>query len=129
MKLTLSIPDEVYERYQEQATSAMGADQLIVDAIETLSNVARRDLWIILTRAAQLELESDLGGLPVPDLERLRARITALNTVRLGKDIRLALTPAQLSEIRRRAERNHRDPEAEIRDIYRRIAADYVEAL
>lgn len=128
MKLTLTIPDDVFEAYVKQAGRAT-FEELVVNDLTWASATPAKDRWLLLTPADRRLLEQALGGLPVADFDHLITRLRNLAGVRLGKEQRFSFTPAQLAEIHRRAARLGHDPEIEVEDMYKQIVSEFVKAI
>lgn len=124
MKLTLTIPDELYEKYEQRflATLAPPASQEPIQperAAAAIGQLLLHDAeraqafvqpgWMHLSPEQLADLQSLLAG-SIPDSKILLERVAALSHVSIG-GIRLEFTAKQLEELERKAKRNGEDPE------------------
>lgn len=123
MKLTITIPDELYEKYEGRFLATLTGEQaaepaspgraqaavgklLVHDAERAQTYVAPG--WLHVSPEELGKLQALLAG-SIPDGRVLVERVEGLSHITLG-GIRLEFTAKQLEELERKAKRNGEDP-------------------
>lgn len=116
MKLTLQVPDELYETYAAAANSDVPSE-VAAFMLARLDHFqwANAEGYLHLDPATRVRLEELMAG-PLPTVDKLIERVSALASITLG-GIRLDFSPGQLAEIARRAKRNGESVEVLTRRI------------
>lgn len=117
MKLQLNVPDSLYETYSKQAESEVPSEvaAFMLARLDHFQGVDPRKGWLHLDVDSREKLEKITAG-SIPTVEVLLHRVEALGGVNIA-NIRLEFTPAQLGEIKRRAEKNGESAEASVKRI------------
>lgn len=129
MKLILHIPDDLYEHYlQHQAgRRETKINKVIVDQLERFKAVQPDDRIVLVLPDARATLEDLLPGNPGPSLndsDDLLARVRLLASLGIGEH-RFNFTPAQMEELKVRAERMGTSLEELHKQTVQRMESDY----
>lgn len=115
MKVTITIPDDVYDSYLGHAEKVQGTsgkhvvstEHLIESQISRFQHVSPADRVIVVDSQSRERLETILQGGALRDSKDLVKRVELLASLEIGQ-VRVDFTPAQWEELKNRAIRNNR---------------------
>ena len=122
MKLTLTIPDEVYEAYEAQAARLNGkaaAADMIRTTLDRFKHVHAADRVVVVDSKSREKLELLFGGSQLVSGEDLMNRVKALADLEIGS-IKVEFSTAQWRIMKGFATRHGRT----IQDIVSSIVSD-----
>lgn len=122
MKLTLTIPDALYETLKE-VTPNTKTVEATATAILSAFPVDLRERPVLISNSHRKSLEKLLNA-PLPTAAELITRVQNLSSIHIGA-VRLEPTPAQLRRLADRAKKNKRTPQEEAQSIFESIAVNY----
>lgn len=122
MKLTISIPDELYEKLQDCNKKGWPVEKTAADLLAAFP-LDLRDRHLLLTSTERKELERILNC-PLYEAKELIRRVANRASITIGH-VRLSPTDAQMQKLAKRAAANHRTPEAEANEIFQSVAANF----
>ena len=119
MKIPVVLPDAVVERYQNDAALQHKPLELVLaDQLQRFAHVGRISRIVILNEVALTALEAILGYGNVQTGEDLVTKVQRLVDIKVG-EVRVQLSPTQISEITTRAAKNDRSFAQEFETIVR----------
>ena len=119
MKLTIVLPDDVADRYQNDATlQHTPIETILADQLQRFAHVGRVSRIVILNEVALSALEAMLGYGSIQHGADLVEKVQRVVDLRVG-EVRVQLSPAQISEIQTRAAKNDRPFAQEFESIVR----------
>jgi hypothetical protein len=125
MKLTLSIPDDLYEEYQGEAMrSRIGVTTLLVDRLLRFKGAKTQDRTVLIETPERVRLETLLGYgslLSGPDLVE---KVQRLADCHIG-EIRVDFSPAEWQEIAQRAMRRGISVQEEVSQTVAHMKGNY----
>lgn len=114
MKIEIQIPDELYARYELQARSRdYAVKRELSERLQAFVEAPPKDRVILLRRHTREAIEKILNCSLLSD-EELVDRVTRLAQLSIG-EVRLEFSPGQLAEMKRRADKNGRTFEEELK--------------
>jgi hypothetical protein len=125
VKVTLRIPDDLYETYLRHADSLAGrggqgtsAEDLMVAQLERFSKVAPMDRVVVVDTRSREGLEKILPGGQLASGRDLLTKVRELADLKIGR-IRVDFTTRQLEQVKNYATRNRITVEEATRAIVR----------
>lgn len=131
MKLTISIPDDLYECYEQMAERLNGRaspPDVILAQLERFKHAHAADRIIVVDAAARQRIETILGGNAIHSGEDLAAKIQALADIEIGQ-IRVDWSPAQLRKLKAFSIRHGKSVETIAREIVRDMSYQFFGAI
>lgn len=136
MNITLSVPKPVYRQYIEAARLRHKKDKVgpkeiqneLIEHLRRFADIKSEDRVIIVKAKERAALENILGGGSLSSGEQIIERVESLASLRIG-DHRLDFTPAQMNEIKHRAEAQGITTEEEFRRVVRKMEQDFFDNL
>lgn len=122
MKITISIPDELYEKLKTCNKKDWPVEKTAADLLAAFP-LDLRDRHLLLLPAERKELERILAC-PIYESKELIKRVANRASVTIG-NVRLTPTDAQMHKLAARAKANNRSPEVEANEIFQSIAANF----
>lgn len=127
MKLTLSLPDDLYEHYLKKHCRGNPAKlpSLALSILQRFKEVREEDRVLIVMPEDRGRLEALLPANPgpsIPSASDLVRRVEMLASMQIG-EVKIPFTPNQLEELKRRAERNGKSLQEYSEDTAMRIGS------
>lgn len=122
MKLTISIPDELYEKLKTCNKKDWPVEKTAADLLAAFP-LDLRDRYLLLTPTERKELERILAC-PIYEAKELIKRVANRASVTIGH-VRLSPTDAQMHRLAARAKANNKTPEQEANEVFQSIAANF----
>jgi hypothetical protein len=114
MKIEIQISDDLYTRYELQARAGSRNVKLeLADRLARFIDAALPDRVLLVRKKERQELEALLGQVSLQSDSDLVERVKRLAALSIG-EVKLQFTPAQLTEMKRRAEKNKRTFQEEL---------------
>lgn len=105
MKITLSLPDDLYERYAERAGGKVTAEELILAQLERFKEVSPMDRVLVVLPKERAALENKLGGSSLRDGQDLLSKVESLASIEIG-GVKVDFSPGELRNIKTFAAKN-----------------------
>lgn len=123
MKITLSIPDDLFDIYAREAAERLtDPGNVIRQRLIKAVGLDPRERPIILTGGQVMQqIEERLGGGNLRDGQDLLNKITKLASVKFGEH-EFKITPGQFRELAFRATKTGRTPEQLIETMYQKMS-------
>ncbi len=123
--MRVTLPDAVTDLYQAYADKqGKPLDVILADRLKRTASVAPGTRVVFVSGAALEAIETRVGGGQITTAEELRTRIDRLASISfMGRD--LQLSPNQLEELAKRAERQGKSIDDLILDIWRTLRDDF----
>jgi hypothetical protein len=119
MKIVLTIPDDLAERYKIQAaaqTKPTPLETVLLQHLTKFVNLTLTDSYLHLSGKDRQKVEGILGCRPLQSADDLCSRIEELAGISLGR-IRLSWTPHRFRQLQDVAARNGIDPEVYAKQV------------
>jgi hypothetical protein len=114
MKIEIHIADDLYTRYELQARAGSRSVKLeLADRLHRFVDAPLSDRILLIRKVERQALEKLLGDASLQTDTDLVARVQRLADLAIG-EVKLSFTPAQLTEVKRRAEKNKRTFQEEL---------------
>jgi len=98
MRLTITIEDEVFEKYKRYAKGSEKPEQIMQSYIAKMADIDYHGRFLIISSAQRAALEAIIGSL-VMTPDDLITKIKQLADLRIG-DMQFILEPGELAEIK-----------------------------
>ena len=119
MRVTLTFPDDVADLYAiDAAKHQLSFEDRLSKQLAAFAHVGLTDRALVVMGADLATLTDRLGTFILGDAQDLIRKVTALRDLKVG-EVRVNLSPAQIEEIRVRAEKNGIAFAAEFESIVR----------
>lgn len=120
MKLTLQIPDELYECYASHLEKALAGKATIEDVLahqlEKFKDVSPSDRVVVVLPPDRSRLEALLGGGSLVTSRDLAEKVQRLADIQIG-EVRVDFSPGELQNIRTYATKNRKPIQQAISDV------------
>ncbi len=109
MKITLQLPDDLYEAYERHLPKALSGqattEDLIVAQLDRFKDVSPQDRAVVLHGKARVRLEAILSGGTISSGDDLLQKVERLASIEVG-EVKVPFTPGELQNIRTYATKN-----------------------
>ena len=128
MKVTITVPDEVHEKYSSYLRPGDTLESHLAKVLLANHDRDPKDRTIVITSETRSQLEAILHGGHLRDEADLLAKVSRLSSIEIGH-VRLNPSPAQMEELKRRAEKNGRDPQREAEGVFAKMSVMFFKTM
>jgi hypothetical protein len=118
MKVTLQLPDDLYERYADRTAGQASVEDLLLAQLERFKEVSPMDRVVVVLPKERAALEAKLSGGTLRDGADLLAKVSALADIEIG-GVKVDFSPGELRNIKHFAAKNRRPVQQAIEDVVR----------
>jgi hypothetical protein len=116
MRLTLSIPDDLYDRYADRTGGKATVEDLLISQLERFKEVNPMDRVLVVLPKERAALEAKLSGGNLRDGADLLQKVEALAAIEIG-GVKVDFSPGELRNIKTFATKNQRPVQKAIEDV------------
>jgi hypothetical protein len=116
MKITLSLPDDLYEAYAERSQGKASIEDLLLSQLERFREVSPMDRVVVVLPRERAALEQKLSGGMLRDGADLLRKVEALADIEIG-GVKVEFTPGELRNLRTYATKNRTPVEKVLSDV------------
>lgn len=120
MKLTIQIPDDLYEVYAAHLSKALAGkatiEDLLAHQLERFKEVSPSDRVVVILPPERSRLEALLAGGSILDGRDLAEKVQRLADIQIG-EVRVDFSPGELKNIRTFATKNRKPVQQVISDV------------
>lgn len=105
MKVQLSLPDDLYEKYAERAGGQVTVEELLLAQLVRFQEVSPMDRVLVVLPRERAALEAKFSSGSLRDGADLLAKVEALAAIEIG-GVKVDFTPGELRNIKTFATKN-----------------------
>ena len=116
MKITLSLPDDLYEAYADRSQGKASIEDLLLSQLERFREVSPMDRVVVVLPRERAALEQKLSGGMLRDGADLLRKVEALADIEIG-GVKVEFTLGELRNLRTYATKNRVPVERVVSDV------------